>query len=243
MRRDLFIWHRSPRLVGQKNPFLDALSCIHSALAGIACMTLTSSCMLQCRGSKQGKQPAAAVTACIIRDDSSSSGLPSPEPTDDLQSGSIPTPTPAVTPPLPASANPVWDHCLSCQFAEGQVQTGQLQLALLNETDGTILARLAGRPSVLCLDNWGNLQKPILCTIVACLYKARQLLWLNLRAHPSILIHRVGHPPPPKSEDARAHSFLRANLPAALFHMQHWQEHVGCPQIVKADLRGRLCPT
>ncbi len=119
----------------------DALSFIHFALAGIVCMTLTSSCKLQCRGSKQGKQPAVAVTACIIRDDPSSSGLSSPELTDDLQSGSIPTPTPAVTPPLPASANPVWNHCLSCQFAEGQMQTGQLQLALLNETDGTILAR------------------------------------------------------------------------------------------------------
>ena len=121
--------------------FSEALSCIHVALAGVACMTLTGSCMLQCRGSKQSKQPDVAVTACIIRDDSSSSGLPSPEPTDDLQSGSIPTLTPAVTPPVPASANPVWDHCLSCQFPEGQMQAGQLQLALLNETDGTILTK------------------------------------------------------------------------------------------------------
>ncbi len=119
---------------GPKSFSSDALSCIHVALAGVACMTLISFRMLQCRGSKQSKQPAVAVTACIIRNGSSSSGLPSP-------SGSIPTPTPAVTPPVAASANPVWNHCLSCQFAEGQMQTGQLQLALLNETDGTILTR------------------------------------------------------------------------------------------------------
>ena len=182
--------------------FSDALSCSHVALLGIACMPLSSSCMLQCRGSTQGKQPAVAVTACIIRDDSSSSELPSPEPTDDLQSGSTPTPTPAVTPPVPASANPVWDHCLSCQFAEGQLQTGQLQLALLNETDGTVLTRRVEPLLVLCLNDLGKLQKPI---VAACLHKAKQLLWLNLHAQPSTHIHRVGQPPPPPiSGDARA---------------------------------------
>ncbi|DBA84734.1 TPA: hypothetical protein ACH3X1_005983 [Trebouxia sp. C0004] len=129
----------------------------------------SSSCELLChvaratqlpainRGSKQGKQPAVAVTACIISNDSTSSGLRSREPTDDPQSGGTPTPTPAVTPPLPASANPVWNHCLSCQFAEEQMQTGQLQIALLNETDGTLVLDVqsaSGQPSLyvtLCL--------------------------------------------------------------------------------------------
>lgn len=49
--------------------------------------------------------------------------------------------TPAVTPAVAASSSPVWNHCLSCEFAEGQLQTGLLQLALLNEADGSVMAR------------------------------------------------------------------------------------------------------
>lgn len=54
--------------------------------------------------------------------------------------GSTPL-TPAVTPAVAASSSPVWNHCLSCEFAEGQLQTGLLQLALLNEADGLVMTR------------------------------------------------------------------------------------------------------
>ena len=49
--------------------------------------------------------------------------------------------TPAVTPAVAASSSPVWNHCLSCEFAEGQLQTRLLQLALLNEADGSVMTR------------------------------------------------------------------------------------------------------
>lgn len=49
--------------------------------------------------------------------------------------------TPAVTPAVTASSSPVWNHCLSCEFADGQLQTGLLQLALLNEADGSVMTR------------------------------------------------------------------------------------------------------
>lgn len=49
--------------------------------------------------------------------------------------------TPAVTPAVAASSSPVWNHCLSCELAHGQLQTGLLQLALLNEADGSVMTR------------------------------------------------------------------------------------------------------
>lgn len=49
--------------------------------------------------------------------------------------------TPAVTPAVAASSSPVWNHCLSCEFDDGQMQTALLQLALLDEADGSVITR------------------------------------------------------------------------------------------------------
>ena len=97
--------------------------------------------MLRCRGNKKSKQPAIAVMACIVSGDGVSSRSSSPELKGHQGLQGKLTPAPVVTPPVPASSNPVWDHCLTCGFAEGQMQTGQLQLALMNEADGTVISR------------------------------------------------------------------------------------------------------
>ena len=47
----------------------------------------------------------------------------------------------AVTPAVPASADVVWDYCLSCSFPGAQLPTELLQLALLNAVNGTAFAR------------------------------------------------------------------------------------------------------
>lgn len=109
--------------------------------------------MLQCRGNKRSKQPAVAVMACIVSGDDIPSRPSSPglEGHQGLQ-GKL-TQAPAVTPPVPASSNPVWDHCLSCGFAEGQMQSGQLQLALMNEADGTVISRQAVATIKSCLQH------------------------------------------------------------------------------------------
>ena len=99
--------------------------------------------LLRRRGSNKSKQPAVAVMACIVSGDATSSRSSSPELTGYQGLQGSPASAPAVTPPVPACSNPVWDHCLSCGFAEGELQTGQLQLALMNEADGTVITRQA----------------------------------------------------------------------------------------------------
>ena len=75
--------------------------------------------------------------------------------------------------------------------------------------------------------------KRLSCVLVACLYKGKQLLWLTLHAHPPTITSRVGHlhtplAAPPALGDAHALllALLRANLPAALSQVQHWQVQV-----------------
>ncbi|KAL3135382.1 hypothetical protein ABBQ32_007568 [Trebouxia sp. C0010 RCD-2024] len=97
------------------------------------------------RGKPSNKAPSVAVMACIVNS-SQSTAAPSPAQGDaDIRSngqasasGSTPF-TPAVTPAVVASSSPVWSHCLSCEFGDGQMQTGLLQLALLDEADGSVI--------------------------------------------------------------------------------------------------------
>ena len=96
-----------------------------------------------CRGNKQGKLPSVAVAACIVPAPLSSSRSAPLEPPDEQQISGVLHPSPTVTPPASATCNPVWNHCLSCGCAAGQLQSGLLQLALLNETDGTVMTRQA----------------------------------------------------------------------------------------------------
>ena len=107
--------------------------------------------MVPCRKRAGGRAPAVAVTACVVDSDAHSAQSAAPQLAEELRSyrqglvqGSSampPAATPAVTPAVAASGSPVWNHCLRCEFQEGQLQTGLLQLALLSEADGTILAR------------------------------------------------------------------------------------------------------
>lgn len=84
--------------------------------------------------------------ACIVNSNQSTpaSGAQQEEDAQSIEQrpteGSTPI-TPAVTPAVAASSSPVWNHCLSCEFAEGQLQSGLLQIALLNEADGSVMAR------------------------------------------------------------------------------------------------------
>lgn len=99
------------------------------------------------RGSPSNKAPSVAVMACIMNS-SQSTAAPGPaQGEDDIRSdgqasalGSTSI-TPAVTPAVAASSSPVWNHCLSCEFDDGQMQTGLLQLVLLGEADGSVITR------------------------------------------------------------------------------------------------------
>ena len=103
--------------------------------------------MLPCRQKTGSKSAAVAVTACIGDTAPGSSRSGPHQRADDMRSNgqgaldeSFPK-TPGVTPAVAASGSPVWNHCLSCEFEEGQLQTGLLQLAILSEADGSIMAR------------------------------------------------------------------------------------------------------
>lgn len=110
------------------------------------------------RGKPSNKAPSVAVMACIVNS-SQSTAAPSPAQGDaDIRSngqasasGSTPF-TPAVTPAVVASSSPVWSHCLSCEFGDGQMQTGLLQLALLDEADGSVITRYNQSQSCTALD-------------------------------------------------------------------------------------------
>lgn len=97
---------------------------------------------------KIGFKPAAvAVTAYVGSSDLSSSRSGAHQHADDQGSNGQGTldestpKTPAVTHAVAASGSPVWNHCMSCEFEEGQLQAGLLHLALVHETDGSIMAR------------------------------------------------------------------------------------------------------
>ena len=108
------------------------------------CHLLLCSC---CRDKSASKQPSLAVMACIVNNSQSTPTSAPAQQEDDIRYnrqgpdvGSTVL-TPAVTPAVAASSSPVWNHCLNCEFDEGQWQTGLLQLALLNEADGAVITR------------------------------------------------------------------------------------------------------
>lgn len=100
-----------------------------------------------CRSTPGSKAPAVMVMAYVASNHqrTSTSGPAQQEEDGQLSEqgpaeGSTPL-TPAVTPAVAASSSPVWNHYLSCEFADGQLQTGLLQLALLNEANGSVMTR------------------------------------------------------------------------------------------------------